>query len=83
MFHNIRVVRDLHKLESLTPYTSDHNQDECKGENRIHTQVHNEVTRCTNGKKRAQQQNDRLTTQEMRSNLSRTLWSRGRGVSQL
>jgi hypothetical protein len=39
MFHNIPVVRNLHKLESLTSYTSDHNQNESKGGNRIHTRA--------------------------------------------
>jgi hypothetical protein len=34
-------------------------------------------------KKRAQQQNERATAQEMRSNLSRTLRRCGRGVSKL
>jgi hypothetical protein len=83
MFHNTPVVRNLHKFDSLTPYTSDHNQNTSKGGNRIHTQEHNAATTCTNVKKRAQQQNDRVTTQEMRSNLSRTLQRRGREVSEL
>jgi hypothetical protein len=83
MFHNILVGRNLHKLESITPYTSDHNQNKSKGGNRICTQEHNKATTHTNVKKRAQQQNNRVTTQEMCSNLSRTLWRHGRGVSEL
>jgi hypothetical protein len=83
MFHNISVVRNLYKLEFLTPYTSDHNQNESKGGIRIRTQEHNTATTCTIAKKRAQQQNDIVTTQEMRSNLSRTLRRRGRGVLEL
>jgi hypothetical protein len=69
--------------ESLTPYTSDHNQNKSKGGNRIHTQEHNAATTHTNLKNRAQQQNGRLTTQEMCSNPSRTLRRHGRGVSEL
>jgi hypothetical protein len=83
MFHNILVVRNLHKLESLTPYTSDHNQNESKVGNRIHTQEHNVATTRTNTKKRAQQQNDRVTTQEMHSSISRTFQRRGHGGSEL
>jgi hypothetical protein len=65
------------------PYIIDHNQNKSKGGNRIHTQEHNVATTHTNVKNRAQQQNDRVTTQEMLSNLSRTLQRRGRGVSEL
>jgi hypothetical protein len=36
-------------------------------------QEHNTRTTHTNAKKRAQQQNDKVTTQKMRSNLSKTL----------
>jgi hypothetical protein len=75
MFHNILVVRNLHKLESLMPYTSDHNQNESMRGNIIRTQEHNATSTHTNAKKRAQQQNNRVMTQEMCSNLSRTLWS--------
>jgi hypothetical protein len=83
MFHNIPIARNIHKLESLTPYTSDHNQNESKGGIRILTQEHNTATTHTNAKKKAQQQNNRVSTQEMCSNLSRTLWRHGRGVSKL
>ena len=55
------------------PYTSYYNQNESKGGNRIHTQEHNAATTRTNAKKRAQQQNDRVTTQKMRSTLSLSL----------
>jgi hypothetical protein len=55
------------------PYTIDHNQNKSKEGNRMRTQKHNAATTRTNVKKRAQQQNDRVTTQEMRSNISRTL----------
>jgi hypothetical protein len=57
MFHNIPVVGNLHKLESLTPYTSDHNQNKTKGGIRILTQEHNIATTRINVKKRAQAQN--------------------------
>jgi hypothetical protein len=62
--HNILVVRNLHKLESLTPYTNDHNQNRSKGGNRIHTQEHNAATTRTNAKKRVQWQSDRVMTQK-------------------
>jgi hypothetical protein len=83
MFDNIPVVRNLHKLESLRPYMIDHNQNGSKERNRIRTQEHNKSTTHTNPKKRAQQHNDRVTTQKMRSNLSRTLQRRGRRISEL
>jgi hypothetical protein len=83
MFDNIPVVRDLHKLESLMPYMIDHNQNGSKEGNRIRTQEHNKSTTHTNAKKRPQQQNDRVTTQKMRSNLCRTLWRRGLGILEL
>jgi hypothetical protein len=54
------------------PYRSDHNQNEGKGAIRIRTHEHNIATTCINAKKRVQQQNDIVTTQEMRSNLSRS-----------
>jgi hypothetical protein len=83
MFHNVLVVRNLHRLESLTPYTSDHNQNKTKGGNILHTQEHNATTTHTNAKKRAQHQNDIITIQKMRSNFSRILRRRGRGVLEL
>jgi hypothetical protein len=74
MFHNIPIVKNLHKLESLIPYTSDHNQIESKGGNRIRTQEHNATTH-TNAKKRVQQQNDKVTSQKF--------WRCGLEVSEL
>jgi hypothetical protein len=70
-------------LESLTPYTSDHCQNQSKGESRICTQEHNAATTRTNAKKRAQQQSDGVTAHKMRSNLSQTLWRRGHRVLEL
>ena len=32
LYLNISFVRNLYKLESLMPYTSDHNQNQSKGE---------------------------------------------------
>jgi hypothetical protein len=52
IFQNIPVVRNLHKLESLTPYTSDHNQNKSMGRNKLCTQEHNVVTTRTNAKRR-------------------------------
>jgi hypothetical protein len=51
---------------SHTLHKSDHNQNWSKGGSRIHTQEHNAATMRTNAKKRAQQQNDKVTTQKMR-----------------
>jgi hypothetical protein len=34
-------VKNLHTLESLTPYTIDLNKKQCKGGRRVHTQDHN------------------------------------------
>jgi hypothetical protein len=62
-------------------YTIDHNQNKSKGGNRMRTQEHNTAATHTNVK-RAQQQNDRVTTQEMRSNLSRPLQRHDHGVSE-
>jgi hypothetical protein len=52
MFHDIPVVRNLHKLESLTPYTNDHDQTKSKGGNIIRTKEYNTATTHTNIKKR-------------------------------
>jgi hypothetical protein len=67
MSHNIPVVRNLYKLESLTPYTSEHNQNRSKGGSRIRTQEHNVAATYTNAIRRAQQQSDNVTTLKMRS----------------
>jgi uncharacterized protein YgfB (UPF0149 family) len=47
------------------------------------TQEHNVEITHIHMKKRVQQQNDRVTTQEMHSNLSGILQRHGRGVSEL
>jgi hypothetical protein len=64
-YNSIPFVRNLHMLESLMPYTSDHNQNQSKAESTIHTQEHNAATTHTNAKKRAQQQSDGVTTHKM------------------
>jgi hypothetical protein len=70
-------------LESLTPYTCDHNQNRSKGGSRIRTQEHNTAKTHLQAKKRAQQHSDGVTTQKMHSNLSQILWRRGCRVSEL
>jgi hypothetical protein len=81
---SIPFVRNLHKLESLKPYTSDHNQNQSKGESRIRTQEHNAATTHTQMQKK-----ERATTKSLSNNLENALkslsstleaWSRSLGV---
>jgi hypothetical protein len=77
------IVRNLHKLESLTPYTNDHNQNKSKGGNRIRTQEHNVAATHTQEKMRAHERKRQSHNLRTRSNLSLTNQKHGRRVSKL
>jgi hypothetical protein len=77
-------VRNLHTLESLTPYTSDLNKKQSKGGSRVHTQEHNR----SNNKHTSQRESTRTRTTELqlRNVLEslkhfKTAWSQSLGVA--
>jgi hypothetical protein len=80
---NIPVVRNLHKLESLTPYTIDHNQIQSNvGSGNAHKSTITTTPR-TQAKKRAHKSKRQSHSSRMRSNLSITNQKRGHEVSEL
>jgi hypothetical protein len=76
------VARNLHKLESLTPYTNDYNQIQSK-EGSIDAHRSTTQQQHTHKHKRERtNQNDRVTAQE-RAQISLTNQKHCRGVSEL
>jgi hypothetical protein len=76
-------VRNLHKLESLTPYTNDHNQIRSKEGSRNAHKSTTAATPHTQAKKRAQESKRQSHSSRTRSNLYLTNKKRGHGVSKL
>jgi hypothetical protein len=75
LYHNISFVRNLHKLQSLTPYASDHNQNQSKNTHK------REQSQQQHAQKQRQEWNNKTTELQLRNMLKslsnhRTAWSR-------
>jgi hypothetical protein len=83
LYHNIPFVRNLHKLESLTPYTNDHNQNWSKGGSKnTHTRAQS-LNNTQESKEKSATTKQQSYDSNMRSNLSLIAERCGHGVSEL
>ena len=57
-------MRNLHKLELLTPYTNDLNQNQSKEGVETHTRKQSQQQHAHKSRKEHKKQNGRVTTQE-------------------
>jgi hypothetical protein len=61
---NTRGVTNLHKLESLTPYTNDLNQNRSKEGVETHTRTQSQQQHAHKSRRERTNQNGRVTAQE-------------------
>jgi hypothetical protein len=76
LYHN-PFVRNLHKLESLTPYTNCYNQNGVRKGVEMHTRAQRCNNTHTSKKRESTNQNDKVTTKNVPKSLSNksTTWS--------
>jgi predicted DNA-binding WGR domain protein len=75
-------VRNLHKLESLTPYTNDLNQNWGKEGVETHTRTQSQQEHAHKSRRERKNQSSRLTAQKRAKSLSNETiaWSQSLGV---
>jgi hypothetical protein len=80
--YQIPFARNLHKLESLTPYTNDLNQNRSKEGVDTHTRTQSQQQHAHKSRRECNNQNNGVITQEYAQiSINETIeWSRSLGV---